>query len=278
MAEFSQQLLGCRFHFETESAALHAALDFLRVSAQQDFALKREVRFRIVGESPPFTVLEDNAPAGEDLDTRAVVAFLYGRQFDHLQETETADVSLHGVCADVNGRRVLLCGESGGGKSTLATHLAFRPGFHVSGDDSLLLDAELRALPLPRRFMLRPGSRPLLPALADRWDELPALTNAEGELGRAFDPGLAGLDWEIAPRPVTAVVRLVRDGQPGWREVSSLSMVETLMRQTFACMTPMAHREWIARLGALVNAVPCHEYSTGDLERAASADLGTRLG
>jgi hypothetical protein len=108
-----------------------------------------------------------------------------------------------------------------------------------------------------------------LPALEDAWDQLPGLANDEGGITRAFDPGLAGRDWEIRPQPVTAVVRLVRNGEPGWRKVSSLAMVETLMRQTFACMTPLAHGEWIARLGQLVNSVPCREYSIGGLPQAA---------
>jgi len=275
--EFRQQLLGCRFNYEFESPDVAAALELLRIGAHQDLPLQRDISFRVHGQPPALTIVEDDRVTAERLSINEVVARLYARVFDHLQETETAGVCLHGVCGDRGERRFLVCGDSGAGKTTLATHLAFAPGFHVSGDDSLLIDAGLQATPLPRRFMLRAGSRPLLPCVEPLWDDLPGYVDTDGNRIRALDPTAAGLRWEIHARPVAAVIRLRRGEPGGWREVSPLDMVQGLMRQTFASMTPLAHGAWITRLSALVNATACLEYGVTDLARTAH-DFAERLG
>jgi len=72
-------------------------------------------------------------------------------------------VKIHAACGSIQGRRFLVAGDKGAGKTTLITRFFFE-GVAVHGDERVLL-REQKVIPLPRKFHLKEGTVPLIPQL-----------------------------------------------------------------------------------------------------------------
>jgi hypothetical protein len=124
---------------------------------------------------------------------------------------QTCCTGLHGACVAWEGSGVLLCGESGMGKSTLAYACARRGWTYVTDDGSTLLwDRRDRAVAgEPHRFRFREEAAEIFP-------ELRGLTVGR-ELGHkpTIEVPTAGLPIRTAPE--CRVERIVfLDRRPGW--------------------------------------------------------------
>ena len=77
-------------------------------------------------------------------------------------------VSIHAACVERNGRGVLLCGASGGGKSTLAYACARAGWTYLSDDATILLQGSgsREVLGRPNQFRFRPEAMDLFPEIA----------------------------------------------------------------------------------------------------------------
>jgi len=95
-----------------------------------------------------------------------------------------------------NGKKVLLVGQSGAGKSTTTMALALRYGWKVLGEDLVLLDQKTdKIISFASPFSLKPGTRELLeetiqktpdPILEDEWSPLGTMAG-HGDIDLPFD-------------------------------------------------------------------------------------------
>lgn len=77
--------------------------------------------------------------------------------------------ALHAASLAKNGAGLLLCGEAGAGKSTLALQLV-GAGFQYSGDDVVLIEGDGTACGIPFALTLKEGSWEWLSVLHSSWD------------------------------------------------------------------------------------------------------------
>jgi hypothetical protein len=114
---------------------------------------------------------------------------------------------VHAACIGRHGRGLMLCGESGVGKSTLAYACARRGWTYISDNESWLLRSDARTvLGHPTRIRLRDTAADLFPELAGRHT-----VNFNGKRSIILDS--AGLDIAFQCRPEW-IIFLERDGQP----------------------------------------------------------------
>jgi len=114
---------------------------------------------------------------------------------------------VHAACIARGNRALMLCGETGAGKSTLAYACARRGWTYISDNESWLLRSDGRTiLGHPMRIRLRDTAAGIFPELAGH----PAVT-FNGKRSIILDA--AGLDTAFQCRP-ECIVFLERDGRP----------------------------------------------------------------
>jgi hypothetical protein len=250
------------------------ALDYLTTGAVHDLPRLAHMHYRIRPGSTGWAVDEE----GDHLDTvpdpEAVLDLVYRRV--HQRAFELASlrgwVRLHAAVVDLGAdsrsgppepTRVLLVAPSGGGKTTLACRLLL-DGEQAVADESVLVRQGV-ALPVARRFHLKPGAEEVVVGLDRHLDAVPEL--ADGTV-RAFDPSAAGFAWPIVAREVDHVVLIERGPGPG--ELVPASAVEAmpvLVDQSFPHQE--ATGELLAQVAALLREARCWQLRGGSVEEAS---------
>jgi hypothetical protein len=240
-----------------------AALRYLVTGAAHDFPPLATMRYAVTSGAPGHQVWEEGDELATVDDPTDVLDLVYRRV--HQRAFELASlrgwVRLHAAVVDLvdgpgnegagradgamAGPRVLLVAPSGTGKTTLACRLLL-DGQAVAGDESALVRDGL-ALPVARRFHLKPGLEAAVADLAPLTAHLPGLP--DGSV-RAFDPSEAGFGWTIGVRQVDHVVLLERSpGAGGLEPASAVEAMPEVVDQSFP------HQEDTGALLAQVAAV-----------------------
>lgn len=148
-------------------------------------------------------------------------------------------------------RCVLLVGEAGGGKSTLAMALAMA-GRTVMGDHLALLEGGVAA-PVPSRFSIGSASLPLLAALPGGEGHAILQKPAADQTRVAIDPVDVGREWRAAAARVSAVV-LLEPNFGGWsrtRPIGAMEMARLTLRR---CGPPMSPDPgWVGRVLSMLS-------------------------
>lgn len=160
---------------------------------------------------------------------------------------------LHAGAVALNGRALLLLGESWAGKTTLASALAARGGALLSDDYAPVRASDLRVLPFPRALGVRTaGVDPQAPPLvARRW----------------VDPAtVAALAPE--PVPIGSLVVLEESG-PGAPPAAlrPLTPAQTLVHLLQALRNPATCPDPALHLAALAARVPAAALARGPLDK-----------
>jgi hypothetical protein len=138
---------------------------------------------------------------------------------------------LHAACVARNGCGVLLAGDSGAGKTTLAYACA-KAGWTLISEEGAHLagDAERSLVGASRVFHLREGAQRLFPELED-WPLMPA---ANGKLAIQVDAAAAGMktEWRASAGPTVFLSRRAGPAElrPFAPEVALMYFLQTSRR------------------------------------------------
>jgi len=225
---------------------------------------------RIIAVEPlrgRYRILEDERPAVEVIDTRSMIDHLHARLFALALADRPRSAIIHAALLRRGGKRILVAGSRGAGKTTLALRL-MRSGYELEGDEHVFLEAD-GAIARPRACRVKERSLGQLPDLAEIITASPAYTDVRG--GRIFnvDPvKVGGRPWRIEKGPVDSVVVL----QPNHGGYSSLRPMPAMMAAQ-VLMSEIGMRETdrgvsIGAVAALVNRAGCFDLSLGDHDGA----------
>ncbi len=228
-------------------------------------------RFGVAGTGP--WVLSqggDRVAAFRDLESLLFVLYrrCYGRAGEHLALAGWQTV--HGGLVTIDGRRVLVVGDKGAGKTTLMMRL-LADGHAVEGDENALTRDGL-AVALPRRFHVKPGTAALVPELSDALADAPRTHLSDGTPIIGFDPTEAGLGaaTRLAPVEVAVVLRSDAAEPRGWRPLSTVEAVQAAV--THAVATTDSRPALLAACAALLG-----QARGVELARADPAQMAERL-
>jgi len=181
-------------------------------------------------------------------------------------------VRIHAGCGEYNGKRFLMVGDKGAGKTTLMTRLLFE-GMHIEGDE-LVLIRDGKTVPFPRRFHIKKSSLNLLPQIRAITDTLPYIKKDDEPELYSFAPSNAGFGWKIENKKTDFIFYLepARGRKTRVEKCPKYMMVQKAMPLTFFSNTH--DHEKIGKLcNIIVNAV-CYILHIGDLDSAVYAMHG----
>ncbi len=213
-----------------EAGSIGSSLSYLTNGADHSDDPVATMVYRIVERAHQFDVFEESDLLVSVDDVHAVLDVVYRRV--HQRAFELASlrgwVRIHAATIDLPGVRVLLTAPSGTGKTTVSCALRLR-GVEVPADESALVRSGV-AMPVPRRFHIKPAMRTVLPEVADRVAAAPSL--ADGSVV-ALDPRRLGGEWHIAARPIGAFVVLERSTTTELRRMPTIDAMPTLVEGCF---------------------------------------------
>jgi hypothetical protein len=165
--------------------------------------------------------------------------------------------AIHAATVDTGNGLILLTGDSGAGKTTLALALTL-VGCRVGGDDLALLEPRSGILtPLPRCAHLDRNSWRLLRQAGVR------LPNRLARLGFVTPADLGTTEIGNAPVRHVVVVERGRSAVPSLRSLSQAEALLALLPQTR--WPAGSEGEKLTAVGRMVGGARCHRLTRGDL-------------
>ena len=225
LLESSFQLLSCQISIRYEDPDLRQILDYLSLQAVQNIPGSASLSYLVTGTGP-YEIREE----GDLLDrvhAKSDVQFhVYQRVYRRVLERYVLAgwIALHAGLVQVGGKRMLLLGAKGAGKTTLSTRLMFS-GHRLEGDEIALLRHN-EVMACPRRLHFKPGIEKQIPELSSLLDDLPTSISSNMTV-KALDPSAAGFDWDIRSGPVDCIVN-IEPNHGGTTRISRLSSFEIL--------------------------------------------------
>ena len=262
------QILPLEVCIATNCPTLDHRLDYLAQDARQDFAVTGRLQVTALLEDKAYRILEEGRELAIRHDPDATLDFLYSHCYERANTKFPAGtVMLHAACGRFAGRRFLLIGDSGAGKTTVILQLAAL-GVAVEGDEiAVVMPSGIAAL--PRRFHVKSRSPTELPWLPPGSERQPFYEGTPGSYIFAVSPRALGYDWEIRHGPIDAVFYLEANhgGQPRLEELARTRMVELAMQQLR--LPDARDRSWLAPLCAALNHASAYRLIVGRLDKTA---------
>lgn len=268
MGELSFQLLTHQIRLSFTTSEAGEALRGLVVNAAHQCSPIAELHYRIAEDGEGFRVALDGGEAASGLSGDQLAQWVHASVYFALHRSRPPHLRLHAACADPGGRRVLFVGRKRAGKTTLMLRL-LRDGFPVRGDELVLLEGDGAALPLPRRFHVRPGSFALCPELKDARAKAPRLRLPTGGTVYALAPDELGHAWTIAAAPVEALVFL-KPNHGGRSSLVRLRPERAARRLAKQVSLPEFSPHWVESLSRLVDCSRTYLLYNGDMDQSSA--------
>lgn len=180
----------------------------------------------------------------------------------------TDRIRIHAGCGEWEGKRFLVVGDKGAGKTTFMVTLLLA-GFRVVGDE-LALVKDGKAIPFPRRFNIKQESTRLLPQLKARFETLPYNMTYYNHKMYSLSPHDVGREWKVDEAEVRAVFYLVPNhgGETRIEECPKYLMVNRVMPMSF--LSEKDDHMKIRHLCRMIDNAECHTIYIGGLEGAVA--------
>lgn len=252
-----------RLHPPTEK--LRASISFVETAPDLPDAVLEPVDIP-VGMRDGFLVAE--TPSGDLIEGTPshLINSMHRLVLNDLIQGDPGAPFIHGATVLVDGRRLVLVGQKGCGKSTLALYLALA-GHGVEGDEHLVARAN-EVIARPRTLRIKEGSLELLAHAPASIRHAPYILNWDGSEIRSVSPALGGRPWVIRAGRLDAIIFLSAN-HGGKSQARPLARPEALRRLMGELLLPGAGVAAAAgRIQRLVLDVPSYEMSLGELKAA----------
>jgi hypothetical protein len=251
----------------TSDAAIFQAIRYLECDPEIAEEPTGDVAISIEPYRSYYRIVQEGTVVREQMSAQGVTDSLHAE----LTILSFADFPtsplIHAASFRRDGRRILLVGAKGSGKTMLSLHLIGR-GYEIEGDENVFVTPD-GVTPRPRALRVKESAIPFLPNLGEALSEAAYYGNVPGLRVYNLDPRWAGAShWRIERGPVDAVVLLCANhgGYSSSRPVSSLSLVREVMAE---CGLPQAGRaQAIAAITKVIGNAKGFDLSLGELEGA----------
>ncbi len=195
-----------RIVLRTEDAQVYSALRYLECAPEVAGDAPRELEIRIEPYRGYYRILEQEVAVCELLTAEDITNHLHRRLFGLAIEERPKDLLLHAASLRRNGRRLLMVGTEGAGKTTLTLRLMLG-GYDIEGDENVFVDTN-GVIARPRGMRVKEGTLAQLPQVADRIAQAPHMVDGNGRKIYNLDPRFLGGRWQIQPGTVDIILLL----------------------------------------------------------------------
>lgn len=244
-------------------------LDFIIHEAEQDLPPLKEASYEFDVRDDMYEIRREGELCFSSDDLPDAIFNIQWLIHKEALKDVAESIRIHAGCGEWDGRRFIVVGDKGVGKTTLMLHLLFN-GFRIIGDE-LVLVRDGKATPFPRRFHIKEGSKGLIPLMSEMFDSLPFNMTSYGQKMYSFTPLDAGYGWKIDEGEVRAIFYLVPNhgGESRIEACPKFMMVHRVMSMSFLSET--ADHMKINQLCSMIDRADCYVLQVGDLEGAVSA-------
>jgi hypothetical protein len=262
------QLLPYRVEVAVDDDRLETAIDYLANGARQPLTPRATMHYAVNGRGP-YTLFEEGDYLARLDGPDDVLYVLYQRSHARLVDYLSLSgwVPLHAGVVSIAGRRALMLGSKGAGKTTLMLRLLY-DGHAVEGDE-LVFTRGGDAVCLPRNFHVKPGAPELVPELGELWAGLPTTSTSDGVVIAAFNPTAGGFTWQLERGPIDVgfALRPNHGGSASCQRISTVALVEDAIGNAFP--TTVAARDVVRACSAVLGRAAGHQLIVGDVARTA---------
>jgi energy-coupling factor transporter ATP-binding protein EcfA2 len=213
-----------------------------------------------------YRIVEDGCTIEEVIDTRTIIDFLHARLFSYALREQPRSGIIHAALLRRRGKRILIAGSRGSGKTTLTLRLA-HIGYEMEGDEHVFIDND-GVIARPRAYRVKHTALALLPELAHGILAAPSYEDVRGSRIFNVDPTTVGGRWRIEKGSVDCVIVL----RPNHGGYSSLRPMAPMMAaQAIISELGMRDLDRGASIGAvatLVGRARSFDLSLGDHDNA----------
>jgi hypothetical protein len=264
-----------RFRFQTPDCSVFEKIRFLECAPDIVGPAPCEVVITIEPFRGRYRVVENGAVIKEIISAQGALEFLHVYLFaSSIGDRPQASV-LHAACLRRDGRRLLLAGSKGAGKSTLTLQL-IRAGYEIEGDEHVFLESA-GVIVRPRGCRISEAALPYLADMADIIAAAPCYNEYTSDRIFNLDPRAFGSSWRIEPGRVdhVFVLRPNHGGYSSIRPIRSSALVQFLMSETGWRETDRGIS--VANIAALAGCAKAFDVSLGDHATAIRCiELATR--
>jgi energy-coupling factor transporter ATP-binding protein EcfA2 len=224
--------LSRRITLATASAEAFSALRFLECDPEIIGPQPEELKISIERHRSYYRIVQNGKLLREQMTTKSVVESLH----THLIILSLADFPaaplLRAASLRRSGRRVLLVGPKGEGKTTLALCL-LQNGYEIEGDEDVFVTLE-GVVARPCGLRVKESADELVPGLAQMLAAAAFYQDTHGRRIYNLDPRRVGATtWRIERGGADAVILLRSNhgGYSSYRRISSLTLVREAMAE-----------------------------------------------
>jgi hypothetical protein len=255
-----------RVVLSTAEAGLHRALRYLECAPEIAGDVPVAYEIQVQPHRDYFRILEPDGTVREQMTAAAVVHQLHRRLFALAIEERPESLVLHAACLRKGGRRLLLVGTEGAGKTTTTLRLMLG-GYEIEGDENVFVDAH-GVIARPRGMRVKEGTLQQLPQAAERIAQAPYLIDYNGRKIFNVDPRSFGGGWEIRPGSADFIflARANHGGASSIRPLSPIAAAREIMAEI--AFPPTGRGRAVSALARLTGRAHSYDLSLGDPSQA----------
>jgi hypothetical protein len=222
------------------------------------------IRIDVEAAGPGYVVFQDGGPVIEVGELEALTPALKAHLVQRILAREDYRLAVHAAALARRGKVLLLPGNAGSGKSTLAAAL-MAVGFSFLGDDTVVLEDDLRVRALPFALAVKAGAWDLLAPYHPSLAAVPVDRRPDGKLVRylrptAIAPGPLPVAWMIFPSWNGGV-------PPGLARLSRVDALRHFLPGCYASARRLRSQD-MAQLIAWIAGIDCYTLDASDLSEA----------
>ncbi len=222
-----------RLTFRTSDPVVFQALRYLECDPEIAGEVAQDLAISVEPYRSYYRIAQEGKVIREQMSAQAVTESLHAElMLLSLADFPAAPI-VHAASLRRGGRRVLLVGPKGGGKTVLTLHLLLA-GYDIEGDENVFVTTD-GVVPRARGLRVKESAAALLPHLAEVLEVAPCYGTSPGLRVYNLDPRRAGATfWRIERGAVDAVV-LVRPNHGGFsslRPIDSLALVRDVIAES----------------------------------------------
>jgi hypothetical protein len=258
--------LARRIVIQTTEPEAYEAMRFLDCCPEITGASGTDLSVAVEPLRGRYRAVEDGKEIGQFLDTRSLIDHLHARLFSHSLRDRPRSGIVHAALLRRDGRRVLIAGSKGAGKTTLSLHL-IRADYDFEGDEHVFVEND-GAIARPRACRVKETSLALVPELAEIVLSSPVYVDVRGSRLFNVDPMRVGGSWRVEKGKVDCVVVLHPNhgGYSSLRPMPPMMVAQALISELG--MRGVDRGAPIGAIAAMVGRAKGFDLSLGDHEGA----------